>query len=62
MALIEDIYEVPKSCLVDYVVPKKAIFEAADSNTSEKRLFTDLIKFIIECLTATEDECDFCDN
>ena len=24
--------------------------------------FTDLIKFIIECLTATEDECDFCDN
>ena len=24
--------------------------------------FTDLIKFIIECLTATEDECDFYNN
>ena len=55
MALIEDIYQVPKSCLVDYVVPKKAIFEAADSNTSEKRLFTDLIKRIKWCYKFTED-------
>ena len=55
MALIEDIYEVPKSCLVDYVVPKKAIFEAADSNTSEKRVFTDLIKRIKWCYKFTED-------
>ena len=55
MALIEDIYEVPKSCLVDYVVPKKAIFEAAGSNTSEKRVFTDLIKRIKWCYKFTED-------
>ena len=55
MALIEDIYEVPKSCLVDYVVPKKAIFEAADSNTSEKKVFTDLIKRIKWCYKFSED-------
>ena len=55
VALIEDIYEVPKSCLVDYVVPKKAVFEAADSNTSEKRIFTDLIKRIKWCYKFTED-------
>ena len=55
VALIEDIYEVPKSCLVDYVVPKKAVFEAADSNTSEKRVFTDLIKRIKWCYKFTED-------
>ena len=55
MALIEDIYEVPKNCLVDYVVPKKAIFEAANSNTSEKRVFTDLIKRIKWCYKFSED-------
>ena len=55
VALIEDIYEVPKSCLVDYVVPKKAVFEAADSNTSEKRVFTDLIKRIKWCYKFSED-------
>ena len=55
MALIEDIYEVPKSCLVDYVVPKKVIFEAADSNTSEKKVFTDLIKRIKWCYKFSED-------
>ena len=55
MALIEDIYEVPKSCLVDYVVPKKTIFEKADSNTSEKKVFTDLIKRIKWCYKFTED-------
>lgn len=55
MALIEEIYEVPKSCLVDYVVPKKAIFEAAGSNTSEKRVFTDLIKRIKWCYKFSED-------
>ena len=55
MTLIEDIYEVPKNCQVDYVVPKKVIFEAADSNTSEKRIFTDLIKRIKWCYKFTED-------
>lgn len=55
MALIEDIYDVPKSCLVDYVVPKKAVFEAANSNTSEKRVFTDLIKRIKWCYKFSED-------
>ena len=55
MSLIEDIYEVPKACHVDMVVPKKAVFEAADSNTSEKRVFTDLIKRIKWCYKFTED-------
>ena len=55
MALIEDIYEVPRACQVDMVVPKKAVFEAADSNTSQKRVFTDLIKRIKWCYKFTED-------
>lgn len=55
MSLIEDIYEVPRACHVDMVVPKKAIFEAADSKTSEKRIFTDLIKRIKWCYKFTED-------
>ena len=40
---------------MDYVVPKKAIFEAAGSNTSEKKIFTDLIKRIKWCYKFTED-------
>ena len=55
MALIEDIYEVPKACHVDMVVPKKAVFEAVDSNTSQKKIFTDLIKRIKWCYKFTED-------
>ena len=55
VALIEDIYEVPRECHVDMVVPKKAVFEAADSNTSEKRVFTDLIKRIKWCYKFSED-------
>lgn len=55
MVLIEDILEVPKDCIVDSVVPKKDIFEAADSKTKDKRIFTDLIKQIKWCYNFTED-------
>ena len=55
MVLIEDIYEVPEDCVIDSVVPKKEIFDVADSNTKDKRIFTDLIKQIKWCYNFTED-------
>ena len=36
MVLIEDILEVPRDCIVDSVIPKKDIFDAADSKTKDK--------------------------
>ena len=55
MVLIEDILEVPRDCIVDSVIPKKDVFEAADSNTKDKKIFTDLIKQIKWCYNFTED-------
>lgn len=55
MVLVEDILEVPKDCIVDSVIPKKEVFEAADLNTKDKRIFTDLIKQIKWCYNFTED-------
>ena len=55
MALIEDILEVPKNCIVDSVIPKKQIFEAGDLKTKDQRIFTDLIKQIKWCYNFTED-------
>lgn len=55
MVLIEDILEVPRDCIVDSVIPKKDIFEAADSKTKDKKIFTDLIKQIKWCYNFTED-------
>lgn len=55
MVLIEDILEVPRDCIVDNVIPKKDIFEAAESNTKDKKIFTDLIKQIKWCYNFTED-------
>ena len=55
MALIEDILEVPWDCIVDSVIPKKDIFEAADSKTRDKKIFTDLIRQIKWCYNFTED-------
>lgn len=55
MVLIEDILEVPRDCIVDSVVPKKDVFEAADSKTKDKKIFTDLIKQIKWCYNFTED-------
>jgi len=55
MVLIEDILEVPMDCIVDSVIPKKDIFEAADSKTKDKKIFTDLIKQIKWCYNFTED-------
>jgi len=55
MTLIEDILEVPRECVVDSVVPKKDIFEAADSKTRDKKIFTDLIRQIKWCYNFTED-------
>lgn len=55
MVLIEDILEVPRDCIVDNVIPKKDIFEAAGSNTKDKKIFTDLIKQIKWCYNFTED-------
>ena len=55
MALIEDIFEVPQNCIVDSVVPKKDVFEAADLNSKDKRTFIDLIKQIKWCYNFTSD-------
>lgn len=55
MALIEDILEVPTNCVVDSVIPKKEVFEAADLKNKDKRIFTDLIKQIKWCYNFTED-------
>ena len=55
MVLIEDILEVPRDCIVNSVIPKKEIFEAAELNNKDKRIFTDLIKQIKWCYNFTED-------
>ena len=55
MVLIEDILEVPNECVVDSVIPKKDIFEAADSKNKDKRIFTDLVKQIKWCYNFTQD-------
>lgn len=55
MVLIEDILEVPKNCIVDSVIPKKDVFEAANLNNKDKRIFTDLVKQIKWCYNFTED-------
>lgn len=55
MTLIEDILKVPKDCIVNSVIPKKEIFEAAELNNKDKRIFTDLIKQIKWCYNFTED-------
>ncbi len=55
MVLIEDILEVPQECIVDSVIPKKDIFDAADSKGKDKKIFTDLIKQIKWCYNFTED-------
>lgn len=55
MVLIEDLLEVPRDCIVDNVIPKKDIFEAAESKTKDKKIFTDLIKQIKWCYNFTED-------
>lgn len=55
MVLIEDILEVPKDCVADMVVSKKDIFEADNSNTKDKRIFTDLVKQILLCYSFSED-------
>lgn len=55
MTLIEDILEVPSDCVVDSVIPKKEVFEAADLKNKDKKIFTDLIKQIKWCYNFTED-------
>ena len=55
MVLIEDILEVPRDCIVDSVIPKKDVFEAAELNNKDKRIFTDLVKQIKWCYNFTED-------
>ena len=55
MVLIEDILEVPRDCVVDSVISKKQIFEAADSKSKDKKIFTDLVKQIKWCYNFTED-------
>lgn len=55
MVLIEDILKVPRDCIVDSVIPKKDIFEVADLNNKDKRIFIDLIKQIKWCYNFTED-------
>ena len=55
MVLIEDILEVPRDCIVDSLIPKKDVFEAAELNNKDKRIFTDLVKQIKWCYNFTED-------
>lgn len=55
MVLIEDILEVPQDCIVDSVVPKKEVFEAAELNSKDKKIFTDIVKQIKWCYNFTED-------
>ena len=55
MVLIEDIMEVPSNCIVDNVVPKKHVFEAADLKQKDKKIFTDIVKQIKWCYNFTED-------
>ena len=42
MVLIEDILEVPNDCIVDIVIPKNDIYEAAELKSKDKRIFTDI--------------------
>ena len=65
MVLIEDILEVPRDCIVNSVIPKKEIFEAAQLKNKDKRIFTDLIKQIKWCYNFTEDNIrvsKYCDD
>ena len=55
MVLIEDILEVPRDCVVGSVIPKKDVFEAANSSSKDKKIFTDLVKQIKWCYNFTED-------
>lgn len=55
MVLIEDIFEVPRECIVGSVVSKKDLFEAADSKSKDKKIFTDLVKQIKWCYKFSED-------
>lgn len=55
MVLIEDILEVPRDCVADIVVPKKEVFEADDSNTKDKKIFTDIVKQILLCYNFSEE-------
>ena len=55
MVLIEDIMEVPSNCIVDNVVAKKHVFEAADLKQKDKKIFTDIVKQIKWCYNFTED-------
>lgn len=55
MILIEDILEVPNDCLINKPIPKKHLFEVADSNSKDIRIFTDLVKQIKWCYNFTED-------
>lgn len=55
MVLIEDIFEVPQECIVDRVVPKKEVIEAAELNSKDKKIFTDIVKQIKWCYNFTED-------
>ena len=55
MELIENIYDVPKECVVNKVIPKKLIFEATQTNTAEEKIFTDLVRNIKLCYHFSED-------
>lgn len=55
MSLIEDILEVPNGCIIDYVIPKKDVFEAADLKNKDKKIFTDIVKQIKWCYKFDED-------
>lgn len=55
MVLIEDILEVPQDCVIDYVIPKKDVFEAGDLKSKDKKIFTDIVKQIKWCYKFTED-------
>ncbi|KZX11571.1 hypothetical protein MBORA_14790 [Methanobrevibacter oralis] len=55
MSLIGDILEVPNGCVIDYVIPKKEVFEAADLKTKDKKIFTDIVKQIKWCYKFDED-------
>ena len=55
MSLIEDILEVPHGCVIDYVIPKKEVFEVANLKTKDKKIFTDIVKRIKWCYKFDED-------
>jgi len=55
MVLIEDIFEVPRDCIVDIVIPKTDIYEAIDLKPKDKRIFTDIVKQIKWCYKFSED-------